>query len=792
MTEGRNERELRLALVCYGGVSLAVYMNGITREILKLVRASKAYHARPPEERGEASYRSTLPGITPDTEPVYFDLLRVIAQSVELRVVVDVIAGASAGGINGIMLARALAFDLSLEGHRDFWLRLADVTELLDSSARAGLMSKPFLRPAFWLLSRWRRRMTAQAGAGGEDPEVLQKLSLFMRSRWFKPPFSGRRMSEMMLDALMDMGSDIDPERSLLPPGLPLELFVTTTDFWGHPQSITLHDPPVIEEREHRHILHFCHIRHNSGEFASQLSEEHIPSLAFAARATSSFPGAFPPARLAEMDELLRDRGLVWMGRDAFLAGQFAPLIEAGEDPEESALIDGSVLMNKPISLALRAVQSHVAHREVDRRLVYIEPNPEVRRAFAREIPGFFKTLKGALSDIPRNQPIRDDLEWLQGFNKDVRLQRQVVEIVRPRVMAMIAETLGERLSTPPDAARLASWRQAANERAARDANYAYDGYARLKVLAVLEHVAILVRRRAGLASEAAATAAVHAWAKRNGIRPPGDAASQAGAGEDVAWINFLRRFDLPYRLRRLQFLIRRANELYAESPAGAAADGRRWLDGIKAGLYLDAEALRARANVPASAPDGLLDIGGSVIEDSLEDIALDLDLPAADDALDARLSECVGGCPDEGLGRELIIACLGFPYYDVVTLPMTQGHDVEVLDEIKVDRISVNDANTLKAGSARQILKGVEFGNFGAFFSRRFRENDYLWGRLTAAERLVDIVASAAPEAVAEGRLHLREIKKRLFLAILDAEAPHLHHSGKMIEDLRRDAEKL
>ena len=38
------EKELRIALVCCGGVSLAVYMHGITKEILKLVRASAALH----------------------------------------------------------------------------------------------------------------------------------------------------------------------------------------------------------------------------------------------------------------------------------------------------------------------------------------------------------------------------------------------------------------------------------------------------------------------------------------------------------------------------------------------------------------------------------------------------------------------------------------------------------------------------------------------------------------------------------------------------------------------------
>ena len=39
------EKELRIALVCFGGVSLAVYMHGITKEILKLARASGALHA---------------------------------------------------------------------------------------------------------------------------------------------------------------------------------------------------------------------------------------------------------------------------------------------------------------------------------------------------------------------------------------------------------------------------------------------------------------------------------------------------------------------------------------------------------------------------------------------------------------------------------------------------------------------------------------------------------------------------------------------------------------------------
>ena len=40
---GHPVKEIRLALVCYGGVSLAIYMHGVTKEIHKLLLASQAF-----------------------------------------------------------------------------------------------------------------------------------------------------------------------------------------------------------------------------------------------------------------------------------------------------------------------------------------------------------------------------------------------------------------------------------------------------------------------------------------------------------------------------------------------------------------------------------------------------------------------------------------------------------------------------------------------------------------------------------------------------------------------------
>ena len=182
------EKELRIALVCFGGVSLAVYMHGISKEVLKLVRASSALHAiADRSRRATGSFFDQCDRNDPeyDTEEVYFDLLREIGRSVELRVVVDIIAGASAGGINGTMLARALSHDLPMGALRDLWIENADVSVLLAPDARAGTWSKWFLTPFIWLASK-----TGRFGLI-EDMEVRQKLSLFVRSRWFKPPLDG-------------------------------------------------------------------------------------------------------------------------------------------------------------------------------------------------------------------------------------------------------------------------------------------------------------------------------------------------------------------------------------------------------------------------------------------------------------------------------------------------------------------------------------------------------------------------------------------------------------------------
>ena len=157
------------------------------------------------------------------------------------------------------------------------------------------------------------------------------------------------------------------------------------------------------------------------------------------------------------------------------------------------------------------------------------------------------------------------------------------------------------------------------------------------------------------------------------------------------------------------------------------------------------------------------------------------LSLSALDAAADGTLVELLTA-PDMGkpIRRALVLAYLGFPFFDIATLPLLQGDGLDEFDEIKVDRISPDDAQTLVAGGAHATLKGLQFNAFGAFFSRGWRENDYLWGRLHAAERLIDIVASSAPDAV-----DVTALKQAAFRAILVAEKPHLTRIGDLLERL-------
>src|SRR5258706_5937536 len=93
------QREVRLGIVLYGGVSLAVYENGVAQELYRAVR-------------GEGVYA-------------------LLKDLIDSDIVVDIISGTSAGGVNGVMLGYALANDRNFASVADLWHDDGDIEKLL-------------------------------------------------------------------------------------------------------------------------------------------------------------------------------------------------------------------------------------------------------------------------------------------------------------------------------------------------------------------------------------------------------------------------------------------------------------------------------------------------------------------------------------------------------------------------------------------------------------------------------------------------------------------------------------
>ena len=136
-----------------------------------------------------------------------------------------------------------------------------------------------------------------------------------------------------------------------------------------------------------------------------------------------------------------------------------------------------------------------------------------------------------------------------------------------------------------------------------------------------------------------------------------------------------------------------------------------------------------------------------------IERLAAQIDLDAATHDVDLLLARLDPAQWHPQARREVLVNYIGFPFWDVLTFSVTSWRDLGEFDEIRVDRISPEDARTLRRGAAAGTLKGTAFLHFGAFFSRAFRENDYLWGRLHAIDRLIDIVCDSAGPDVAGAR---------------------------------------
>jgi patatin-related protein len=273
------KHEVRFAVVMYGGVSLAIYINGIAQEMLRWVRstaksANKNVALLPNNSSTSASGECELS--LSGTERVYRKLSYILAarrtgeettaellenaeQSladnapIRTRFVVDIVSGTSAGGINGIFLGKALANGQDMSGLENLWVKEGDVRTLINDKKSV------------------------------EGPVVLHD-----------PPaslLSSQRMYFELLKAFDSMEATGASSASFVDE---LDLFVTTTDLSGVTLPIRLSDG-VVYERRHRNVLRFVYsnIDNDKAKERNDFEAKFNPFLAYAARCTSAFSRGF-------------------------------------------------------------------------------------------------------------------------------------------------------------------------------------------------------------------------------------------------------------------------------------------------------------------------------------------------------------------------------------------------------------------------------------------------------------------------------------------------------------------
>jgi patatin-related protein len=724
MTGGADTKELRLALVCYGGSSLAIYMHGVTKELHRLVKGSVlAELGKQAEIDPEASER------------VYSDLFDELAseQGVRTRAVVDVISGTSAGGINGVYLAKALAHNRSQDSLRDLWFKRGDVNQLL-------------IGPRF--LAWWFR------------------LPLLVPFALKRSVVRGDAMAQWLFDALE--GMDASPHEpadveSLVPEGGMLELYVTITDFYGYDRQLPIAAPKLVHDQRHRHGLVF---RYRDGR-PDNFGPVGNGGLAFAARTTSSFPGVFPPVSFAEFRKWVPEAQI-----DEF-AGRCFRLYELAQgDPEKTQFVDGGVLDNKPFGWSIGNIIRRPADVEVDRRLLYLEPDPgeanlPVPDAPARLAPGTIQAAIGAASGVPRKEPILDDLLELQAHNERVALIRDVIETNFDLVASILEDTLGplDELPSKPDIETLSAWNKAMHSEAVDQAGPAYSSYLRLKISAAADRYSQTVCTVCDYPADSnhamLVRHAIRAWAEKLGLFEHSTTTTEAQ-------LSFLRNFDLGYGQRRIDFVNAAMRWWYRDLRAGKPdIPSRSELDEGKQILYGARRVLRETMGgdgYPEALQARLRDcfpqaeIGKFLAREGLQPAVFITEhaeqLTQVVDEVATFQREQLSGFNEDLFGqlsalatdwaearrRDLIVRYLGFPIWDVLLYSIQQLANAGEKDAVEVVRLSPYEADVLEMKAADKV-QGKKRFHFGAFFDRKARENDYLWGRLDGAANLIAVV---------------------------------------------------
>lgn len=628
-TEPETE-ELRVAMALNGGVSLAVWMGGCAVELDRARRAGTGKQKTP---------------------RIYDDLCGCFGR----RLVIDILTGASAGGINGALLGAAMVKGRELDPGfvRGSWLDLGDLSQLLhdpaDTSPTALMDGKMFHEE---LLSAFK----AVLGTDSRVPGYGECSPL-------------ERIDPFVPDLDVTMTDVIGVERRF-------------RDTWG----------AELVAREHRPRFKFRERAHYTAS-----------ALAGAARTSASFPVAFDPWRVD--------------GNARILAGLSNPTYG----------IDGGLLDNAPIRAALDLIPSKSATSRVRRYICYLNGDPTAPGEEAIEREPSLREVGSHMVNLPRNAPLVDHLYAIQRATErpkrtqSVQLQLLGMDIDELAGVATALfesycerrtrQSLEELLTEPGDAI------------AARDLLDQLDGQ-----LPWIPRSLATPEPKSWDWGIRPAQRILHLLLDL--LRPAIDTA--AGPSERGDLLKTRGTID-----RQLSLLgAARADVVEEESQSNPSR--------------FDEEAALERLHKAAT----------TAAERSEEAYAAVTKAAEALRAATTRHPTCFETNPAKALFGDAGAGEQPLPTFfrrvlsiEVIRRAFSAETDIESAEELSFVQLtpaapspifSSRPLGLAGPGSAPEKLTGVGLGHFAGFYRRSWRANDFMWGRLDAAARIVDLLLDA------------------------------------------------
>lgn len=679
------KNEIRIGLVLYGGVSLAIYIYGVVLEFLRVVRAWELEHN------------------------VYSDIL----EKTDSKIVVDIISGTSAGGINGVLLAKALSNGLSTESFemlRSLWLEAADLSSLL--------------RPG--------------------RPEMAALLDeRFLEDRLL----AGLNQMDVEVENAKGTGKPLEPSVSAL------DLFVSSTDLNGRIVSgrelgETVFKRP-IESKEYRRMFHFKFRKKgfndsdpDLGNPKNDFSKDKNDRLLKICRATSAFPVALRPVKLEKGKEV-------------------AESLLKPEDDQIVFLTDGGVLNNKPFSDTITAIFRRNPFSKVDRILFYVEPDPEtyVKQETNQNEPSFWEIITKSTVGIPSYQSITNDIRDVNDRNGRIKEFKKILDRTEELV----------KNATDPKNGKLITGLDGEEYRNFLEAQTLFRGYQELKVSKLNARLQdLFLKCSLGFDN-------LHSDTSTNikrAFNKAFDKLCEKLIGQEKLK-DVLEAFDTPYRVRRL-FRLTEVTELLYETYNLTEANRRKidkFLEQISSLLERTFNIEWRTWNNSNEEPRGWFEEPLNKLKQEIISLKDNLNYDLLESEFSSLLEHMIHypGPGFEGLHKEFdelskkgetlaeeIDKFLGtlpghpladFPHFeriytqfefrDMFIYPIEVISDLGERDPIEIVRISPKDATHICSDPGKKLAGDALF-HFGGFLKKKWRENDIMWGRLDAAELIV------------------------------------------------------